>query len=438
MSVIVAAAAESQLTDVLRRYETLKDAAAPRATAALAPGEAAAPHPHWSGERPEVVQLVDALIADAVRREATSLHVDPMCEGIQVRVRVDGVLMPLRAFTGTDAVGVASRLHLMAGTRDADGSALRQGRCRVRVDGREVELRFSSLAGLTGESITCRIVDPRRSEPGLDGMSLDPETLRRLRETVGRRHGLVLAAGPLGGGKTTLLHALLRELAAAGLQSAAVESDPETLLPGVHQLRVDVARSQSLAEAAEAALRQSPDVLMIDVLADAETAAVACRAAAGGRLVLAGVPAQGALDAVGRLLDMGVAPSLLATSLAAVFAQRLAPRVCEVCAEDAAPPAPALRALAAYCPGTPARTRRGRGCAECFGRGARGRVGVHELLSVDADLRYLIAERRPPSAILEHVARHGFRSMLVDTAAKTLHGLIPAEEAPGLPPLAAA
>lgn len=438
MSVIVAAAAESQLTDVLRRYESLKAATTPRAAPASTHGEAGSPGSQWSGERPEVVQMVDALIAEAVRRGAASLHVDPMRDGVQVRARLDGSLTPLRAFTGAAAASVTSRLHLMAGTGAAEGTGLRLGRCRVRVDGREVELRMSSLAGLTGESITCRIVDPLRSEPSLEALDLDPENLGRLREVLSRRHGLVLVASPLAGGKTTLLHALLREVAASGLQAAAVETDPETLLPGVHQLRVNHSPDQSLATAAEAALRQSPDVLMLEMLADAETAAVACRAAAGGRLVLAGVPAQGALDAMGRLLDMGVPPSLLAMSLAAVIAQRLVPRVCEACAGDHEPPAHALQALQLCNPGIPARMRRGRGCEECSGRGVRGRVGVHELLSVDPDLRYLIAERRPPSALLEHVARRGFRTMFVDTAAKTLRGLIPAEEALGPLPLVAA
>lgn len=435
LPVVVAAAAESQLAEVLRRYEALKAAAGPPPSARATATPPTADF-RWSGERPEVVQMVDALVADAVRRGALSLHVDPTREGTQVRARVDGTLVPLRAFTGAVANSVSSRLHLMAGTGEADSAGLRQGRCRTRVDGREIELRLSSMTGLTGESIICRIVDPQRYEPTLNAMDLNAENLHQVRELLARRNGLVLVAGPIDGGKTTLLHALLREITAPGLHVMAVEADAETLLPGVQQLQVDYTRNQTPAAVAEAALVQAPDVLMIGALTDPDTAAVACRAASGGRLVLAGIPANGALDAIARLLDLGVPPSLLATSLTAVIGQRLLPRVCEACAVEHAPPGPALRALQSCVPGIgEPHLRRGHGCVECFGRGTRGRVAVQELLPVDADLRYLIAERRPPSAILEHVARRGFRTMFVDTAAKTLRGLIPAEEALGRLPL---
>jgi len=429
LSVVVAAAVESQIHDVLARYEELKAQPDPQpAPAATASGSCREePSLIWAGERPEVVELLDGLIADAVRRGASGFHLEPEGDGIQVRYRMDGVMVTVRQLSAAVGAAAQSRVRLMCGLGAGNAGEPREGVAEVRVDGRSVELRVSSLPGARGEILVCRMVDSQQESLELDRLELAPDTLQRLRGMLTARHGLLLVAGPSGCGKTTTLRALVREVGRAPLHAVAVEETMEAVLPGVHQLSATRCGG-SLTRALEFALLQEPDVLMVGALPDAETADMATQAAAQGRMVLSALTAQGSLDGLDRLLDLGVTPSRVAHSLAGVLAQRLVPRVCEFCAETRnAPPALWSALEARGIPPAAAHFRQGRGCAHCLGRGVHGRVAVHELLLVDEDLRYLVAERRPPSVIHEH-ARGRLRTMAADALEKSTRGLIPPDE----------
>lgn len=428
LSVVVAAAVESQIQDVLARYEELKGQAAPEA-APMAPGaRVAEPELIWAGERPETVALLDGLIADAVRRGASGFHLEPEGNGVQVRYRLDGVMVTVRQLSPELGAAAQSRVRLMCGLGAGAVGEPREGRAGVRVDGRTVELRVSCLPGSRGEILVCRMVDSEQESFGLEDLGLVPDSLQRLRGILTGRHGLLLIAGPGGSGKTTTLRALVREVGREPLHAVAVEEQVEVVLPGVHQL--SAARcGGSLLRALECALLQEPDVVMVGDLPDAETADLASRAAAQGRMLLSAVTAHGALDALDRLLDLGTTPARVANSLIGILAQRLVPRVCEQCAEFRSAPPNLWQALEArgISPAM-AHFRLGRGCAHCLGRGVHGRVAVHELLLVDEDLRYLIAERRPPSLLHEH-ARPRLLTMASDALQKCARGLIPPQEA---------
>lgn len=423
LTVVVAASVASQIQDVLARYEALKSP--PESAAPVAPTE---PELIWAGERPETAELLDALIADAVRRGASGFHLEPEGDGVQVRYRLDGVMVNARQLPAALGTAVQSRVRLLSGLGASHTEAPREGHAEVRVDGRPVELRVASLPGAQGEILVCRLVGPEPDGPELAGLGLATDQLQRLQGILTARHGMLLVAGPRGGGKRTTLRALVRAVSRGPLHVVAVEESVEVVLPGAHQL--SAARcGGSLTRALEFALQQEPDVAMVSQLAEAETAELATRAAASGRLVLSAVTAHGALDALDRLLDLGVTPSRVANCLAGVLAQRLVPRVCEQCAELQDPP-PALwaRMKAHGLALSTTRFRQGRGCSHCLHRGVQGRVAVHELLLADEDLRYLIAERRPPSALHAH-AQDRLRPLRVDLLEKCARGLIPVDEA---------
>ena len=435
LAVVVAASVEEQIAEVLGRYEELK-ASVPPSDTGTSPAE---PGLIPAGERAEIVQLVDSLIAEGVRRDAASVHLEPAEEGyLQIRCRLDGAMVPFRRIPAPLAGAVVTRIRTLCGLGAVGQEEVRHGTARVRVDGRSIELRATSLPAAAGELVIIRLVDPERPLRRVETLGFEEPALRTLRGILAGRQGLVLVTGPADSGKTTTLRALVREMTGQSLHVVAVDEESDGILPGVHQLRVRPESSVTTTILIQTALMQEPDVLVVSRLDDADTANRACQAAAQGRLVLSTLAAQGALDAIDRLLDLGVTPSRLATSLCAVVSQRLVPRVCERCAgpQEASPALTTALQQRGISAGA-ARVRQGTGCEQCWRRGTRGRQLVYEVLLLDEDLRFLIAERKPPSQIHEHVRRRGCGSMAQQVLAGVAAGLFPPEEAHrGAAPLA--
>jgi len=375
------------------------------------------------------IDIVNALIADAVRRRASDLHIQPGKERVQVRYRVDGRLRQVMPLQSTQLPAVVARLKIMCNMDMTESRMPQDGGCKVRVDGQEMELRASTLPSTHGEKVVLRIVSQNSGMHQLDSLGFEPGMLRELRSLLAARQGMLLITGPTGSGKTTSLYAALTHLNKEEVNILTVEDPVEIDLEGITQVQVHDRAGRSFANTLRAMLRQDPDIIMLGEIRDLETAEIACRAALTGHLVLSTLHTQHTLGTLVRLLDMGVPAYLAASALNGVLAQRLAHRVCEECAVDYDPSSAlktALRQRFGSLDG--ARFRRGQGCARCQRRGTHGRRGIYELLLIDDDLRHLMAEGAAPSVLREHVAERGFRTLEEDAFQKACAGLIPPEE----------
>lgn len=379
--------------------------------------------------REPVVQVVNALLAEAVRMGASDLHLETLPAGVRVRVRLDGVLRDLQELGVEFRLAVLSRLKVLAGLDIAERRLPQDGRARIRVAGREVDLRVATLPALHGESLVVRLLDGSggAAEVPLEALGFSPAVVDGVRRLVGQSSGLVLVSGPTGSGKTTTLHAALRMRSTPGVKVVTVEDPVEYRLAGVVQLPVNPRAGFTFANALRAILRHDPDVILVGELRDAETAALAVQAALTGHLVLSTVHTVDATSALTRLADMGVAPYLLAATVRGVLAQRLVRGCCATCAVPRPPSAEEAAVLAEA--GVPvSRLLAGPGCAACAGTGYRGRVAIGELLVLDDALRGAFVAGASLAALRAQVRGAGVRSVRADGARLVAEGRTTVEE----------
>jgi len=341
--------------------------------------------PLAASEQAPVVRLVNALLAEAVRRHASDVHIEPYERTLRARFRVDGVLCEVMHPPLAFHSAIATRLKVLAQLDIAERRLPQDGRMRFRSpEGEETDVRVAVLATAFGEKLVLRILDRSHLQRDLGSLGFEASALHDLRSAIARPCGLVLVTGPTGSGKTTTLYAALAELNTPGINICTVEDPIEFPLFGVNQVQARDDIGLTFATALRAFLRQDPDVVMVGEIRDLETADIAVKAALTGHLVLSTLHTGDAPSAVTRLIDMGVAPFLVAASLTLVVAQRLVRLVCTGCAREHALPAAALRA--AGWDGTPFVTRQGVGCTTCGGTGFRGRAAVYELLPLGETL----------------------------------------------------
>ena len=338
--------------------------------------------------REPVVQVVNAMLAEAVRAGASDIHVESVESGLRIRLRLDGVLHDAQQLGRGFQAAVISRLKVLAGLDIAERRLPQDGRTRVRVGARELDIRVSTLPALHGESLVLRLLDggggteTRR----LAELGMAPAVLEQMTRMLARSSGLVLVTGPTGSGKTTTLYAALAERSTPGVKVVTVEDPVEYRLDGVVQLPVNTKAGFGFANALRAILRHDPDVILVGEMRDAETAEIAVQAALTGHLVLSTLHTTDATGALPRLVEMGVAPYLLAATLHGVLAQRLVRTVCETCATWHAP-TNEERALLGASVAQITRVRAGGGCGECANTGYRGRAAISELLVLDETMR---------------------------------------------------
>ncbi len=338
--------------------------------------------------REPVVQVVNAMLAEAVRAGASDIHVESVESGLRIRLRLDGVLHDAQQLGRGFQAAVISRLKVLAGLDIAERRLPQDGRTRVRVGARELDIRVSTLPALHGESLVLRLLDGGGGGEtrSLAELGMAPVVLEQLTRMLARSSGLVLVTGPTGSGKTTTLYAALAERSTPGVKVVTVEDPVEYRLDGVVQLPVNVKAGFGFANALRAILRHDPDVILVGEMRDAETAEIAVQAALTGHLVLSTLHTTDATGALPRLVEMGIAPYLLAATLHGVLAQRLVRTVCGSCATWREP-TDNDRALLGASSAHIARVRSGDGCAECAGTGYRGRAAISELLVLDEAMR---------------------------------------------------
>jgi type II secretory ATPase GspE/PulE/Tfp pilus assembly ATPase PilB-like protein len=340
---------------------------------------------------------------------ASDIQIEPTPGRLRVRARVDGVLREILEFPEQTAAGIASRLKILAGMDIAVKRRPQDGRSAVRVGGRELALRVSTLPSQGGEKVVLRLLDPENAGRRLEELGLDAETLERLSALLGRGHGVLLVTGPTGSGKTTTLYGALAALDRERRNIMTLEDPVEYRLPGLTQVQVHRRAGLSFGAALRAALRQDPDVIMVGELRDKETVESALAAALTGHLVLSTLHTNDAPGAVTRLIEMGAPHYLIASGLIGVLAQRLVRRICPHCREARSPNPEELDGV----PPTlrPDTLHEPRGCARCEGSGYRGRVGIYELLTVDSRIRELIMKRASTDAIRDAARAAGLRTL---------------------------
>jgi general secretion pathway protein E len=376
-----------------------------------------------------IVRLINALLTQAIRDGASDIHVEPFETRSVVRMRMDGVLRDILEPQQALHRVIVSRIKIMAHLDIAEKRLPQDGRITLRVAGRPVDVRVSTLPTAHGERVVLRLLDKQAGRLNLTGLGMSQETLTTLDHLIHQPHGILLVTGPTGSGKTTTLYAVLSRLDTNHHNIMTVEDPIEYDLDGVGQTQVNSKVELSFARALRAILRQDPDIIMIGEIRDLETAQIAVQASLTGHLVLATLHTNDAVGAVTRLVDMGVEPFLLASSLLGVLAQRLVRRLCPEC-RRAHPPDAAERQLL----GIPEKETDApviyspSGCAACVHTGYQGRTGVFELLPTDDKLRRLIHDGSSETQLRAHGQKLGMKGIREDGMRWVLSGITSVEE----------
>jgi general secretion pathway protein E len=373
-----------------------------------------------------IIRLINAVLAEAIKENASDVHLETFEKNLVIRFRVDGVMrevvQPKRALASL----LVSRIKVMARLDIAEKRVPQDGRISLRIGGREVDVRVSTLPAANGERVVLRLLDKQAGRLKLNNLGMGDETLTRLRDVVHKPHGIFLVTGPTGSGKTTTLYASLAELESGAINILTVEDPIEYHLAGIGQTQVNTKADMTFARGLRAILRQDPDVVMVGEIRDLETAEVAVQASLTGHLVMSTLHTNTAVGAVTRLVDMGVEPFLLATSLVGVLAQRLVRVLCPEC--KAAGPADAVECrFLGFDGGRVPKLYRPVGCDECGHSGYRGRTGIYELIVLDDRLRQMIHDRAAEQAITAYVRQHA-PSIRDDGRAKVLAGVTTVQE----------
>jgi general secretion pathway protein E len=377
--------------------------------------------------QPPVIRFVNLLIREAYDARASDIHLESTHEGLRARFRVDGVLLDVPSPPKGVQSAVVSRIKLLAELDIAERRLPQDGRIRARLEERELDLRVSTVPTLHGESVVLRLLDRGGRPVALDELGMSAETLERFRFLAERPHGILLATGPTGSGKTTTLYAALGLRRASAEKIITVEDPVEYRLDGVTQVPVNVKAGMTFPAALRSLLRQDPDVLMVGEMRDAETAAIAVQAAMTGHLVFSTLHTNDAASAVTRLEDLKVEPYLVAATIEAVLAQRLVRRICPDCRVRYRPDPAAAAALAQH-PVGKVTLERGRGCPTCRDTGYRGRTGIFELLVVSDEIKRAIAHHEGLVRVRDIARAQGMVTLREDGWAKVQTGVTTIEE----------
>lgn len=381
-------------------------------------------------EEAPIIRLLNALLMQAVKEKASDIHIEPYEKEMEVRIRVDGILHKVLSPPKIVQDALVSRIKIMANLDIAEKRLPHDGRIRLLIAGRDIDIRVSIIPTSFGERTVLRLLDRKQGLIGMWEVGLDSEDEGRVENLIKRTNGIVLVTGPTGSGKTTTLYAALNRVHSEEKNIITVEDPVEYQLKGIGQIQVSPKIGLTFASGLRSILRQDPDVIMVGEIRDFETAEVAIQASLTGHLVLSTLHTNDASSAVTRLLDMGVEPFLVASSLVAVIAQRLVRVVCPHCKESYEPSDAEKQYFlnsSLLTPG-PSLLYRGKGCDRCRGSGYLGRTGIFEILSVDNPVREMIAEKKDSQVIKDYAVSKGMRTLYADGLKKVFRGDTTIEE----------
>ncbi|CAN7348920.1 GspE/PulE family protein [Acidovorax sp. Leaf73] len=374
-----------------------------------------------------IIQRVSHILSQAVAAQASDIHIETYEEKSVVRIRVDGELYPIDEIDNKDAPAVVSRIKILSQLDIAERRMPQDGRTKLRVHGKEMDSRVSTIPTMFGESVVMRLLEKNFDLLSLESLHFTPPTLKTMRQLLSVPHGIFLVTGPTGSGKSTTLYASMQELEGENLKILTVEDPVEYRLQWLNQVQVQPQIGLTFAKVLRSFLRQDPDVIMIGEMRDGETAEIAVQAALTGHLVMSTLHTNSALGAIVRLINMGVEPYLITASVIGVLAQRLVRKLCEECKAPLLPDqAQAAAASLGMAMEEGQVIYRSVGCSACRGTGYRGRLAVHELLVMSEDVKKVVLERG--SSLGGGDGAYAGGNLLQDGATKVFKGLTTAEE----------
>ncbi len=375
-----------------------------------------------------VVRLIDALLTDAVKRDASDIHFEPEASFLRIRYRIDGMLRQIRALHKSYWAAMAVRLKVISGMNIAETRAPQDGRISLNISGREVDFRVSAQPTIHGENIVLRILDRQKGIVPLDGLGLTPSQYELLRLMISRPEGIILVTGPTGSGKTTTLYSVLNHVNDEGVNIMTLEDPVEYPMSMIRQTSVAESAKLDFANGIRSMMRQDPDIILVGEIRDADTAEMAFRAAMTGHQVYSTLHTNSAIGAIPRLLDIGILPDIMAGNLIGIVAQRLVRKLCPYCRKPHVPSAAELRLLGLGREAPLPTLYRPSGCERCDFQGYRGRLAIMELLRMDGDIDELIARRATAREIRSTALAKGFTPLAEDGMRRVLDGSTSLEE----------
>ena len=376
--------------------------------------------------RGPVVQLVNHLIQQAIEQEASDIHIEPYEMSFRVRYRLDGVLHVIADLSLFQRDAITSRLKIMADLDIAEKRRPQDGRIRYRHGDRTIDLRVSTLPTDFGEKVVLRILDKSHLRLDLDILGFDEADLKVFRRAIHQPYGIILVSGPTGSGKTTTLYAALNEINTDAVNITTIEDPIEYNLPGINQTHVRADIGLTFAKALRSFLRQDPNIIMVGEIRDRETAEIAIRASLTGHLVISTIHTNDAASTISRLVDMGVEPFLVASSLRMTVAQRLVRQICVACKEEVLPDPALLEELQLGATAFP--FYQGRGCEQCAGTGYKSRIALFEAMPISETMADLITQRTTTYALRNQARAEGLPSLRAAGLAKIKAGITTPEE----------
>jgi len=379
--------------------------------------------------RPPVIRLVNDILFRALQLRASDIHIHPYETKIQIRYRIDGILYDTLSLNRNVLPLIISRIKVMSGMDIAERRMPQDGRCSVRIGQREVDLRISTVPTSFGERCVTRLLDKSTGLLGLNELGLWKDDLKRFDSLLNRSHGVIFVTGPTGSGKSTTLYACLNRINSAEKNIMTIEDPIEYQLEGISQMQVAAKKGMNFANSLRHVLRQDPDVIMVGEVRDIETARMAIQSSLTGHLVFSTLHTNDSAGAVTRLLDLGLEPYLVSSSLIAVMAQRLVRKICPDCKQEYEPTAQELRSMGIYNDAgsdnkqSSQKFYKGAGCEKCFQTGYRGRTGVYELMLVDEHIQDLIYKRETAGKIKRQALEEGMQTLRMDGTRKVQNGM---------------
>ena len=374
-----------------------------------------------------VIKIVNLILVQAIKEKASDIHIEPFQRTLKLRYRIDGELVAAESPPKALQLAITSRIKILAGLNIAERRVPQDGRFRIKVMGKEIDLRISILPTSHGEKIVIRILDKSALTGSIDQMGMDEGTLNKFKKAIDAPHGMILVTGPTGSGKTTTLYSVLQELNNPAYNIVTVEDPIEYELAGINQVAVRADIGMDFSTALRSILRQDPDIVMVGEIRDNVTADIAVKAALTGHQVLSTLHTNDAAGAITRLDDMGIEPFLISSSILMACAQRLVRRICSNCREEFIPEPEMLERLGLE-QGSEAVFFHGTGCDRCKGRGYLGRAAIIEALPVSETIRRLIVKRASAAVIKNQAINEGMKTLRMVGIDKALEGITTLEE----------
>lgn len=376
-----------------------------------------------AGDKQSIIQLVNLIIMRAIKEKASDIHIEPDETALRTRFRIDGMLQEVMSLPKSFEAATVSRCKVMAELDIAEKRIPQDGRIKLQLGGKEIDMRVSTYPTLRGEKVVMRILDKSSVIYGLEDLGFPDDTLQGFSKLIHKPNGIILVTGPTGSGKTSTLYASLQCIKDPSINIVTIEDPVEYQLAGINQGQINPKAGFTFAGGLRSILRQDPDVIMVGEIRDYDTGEIAIRAALTGHLVFSTLHTNDSAGAMTRLIDMGVEPFLVASSLIGVMAQRLVRTICEKCKEEYVPsPAIIKRSKLLYQAGR-TKVYQGKGCEFCNHTGYKGRTTITELLVPNERIKELIVEKSPTSVIKNEAMKQGMRTLRQDGLAKVLRGL---------------